>query len=176
MVDLIADVKARRRGDLLFVEINEQSDVENRDLRTLSKQNSSSTDATGTYGLGGGLGTAAGNLNYDQETEANREFSGNTQYRSEREFIDRFTVTVVDVLPNGNLLISGTRNVSLEGDSRTLALTGIVRSVDVTINNTVSSQLVSNLNIRYESEPPSPEGKFINQGWLGKKLNQWWPH
>ncbi len=177
MVNLVSDVKARQIGDLLFVTINEQSDVENRDQRLMTKQNSSASEANGNYGFAGGLGSANGGLNFDQDTAASRQFNGNTQFRSEREFIDRFTVTVMDVLPNGNLLVSGARNVSLEGDNRKLILTGLVRSTDVDINNTVSSRMVSNLVIEYESDQQeSPEGKFLNQGWLGKKLNKWWPH
>lgn len=174
MANLVADVKAFRPGDLLFVSIDEQSDVQNRDQRLMRKQSSKSTDASTTYNLGGDLGSGAGSLNFDGETSGNRQFNGNTQFRSEREFADRFTVTVVDTLPNGNMLISGKRNVSLETDNRTLILTGMVRSVDVRPDNTISSRMVSNLVIRYESEV-GPEKAFINQGWLGRKFNRWLP-
>ncbi len=172
-----SDVRAHAAGDLLFVTINEQSDVQNKDKRTLKKTNSSSSNADGTYTVGGGLGAAAGNLGFDQNSAANRLFNGDTQYKSEREFIDRFTVMVVDTLPNGNLLISGSRNVSLEGDNRNLVLTGVVRGVDVNRNNSVSSQMISNLMIRYETaDDGGAERKFINQGWLGRKFNRAWPY
>jgi flagellar L-ring protein precursor FlgH len=177
MANMFSDVKAREPGDLLFVTINEQSDVENKDQRLLRKQNLSASGANGTYGLGGGLGAATGNLNFDQDSSANRQFNGDTQFKSEREFTDRFTVQVIDRMPNGNLLIAGRRNVSLEGDNRMLVLTGVVRDVDVSATNIVSSTLVSNLSIRYESNGGNgAEPKFINQGWLGKKLNRLWPH
>ncbi|MFK7765638.1 MAG: flagellar basal body L-ring protein FlgH [Mariniblastus sp.] len=177
MTDLFADVKARRKGDLLFITINEQSDIENRDQRLLRKQNLSTSEGSGTYGAGGGLGTANGSLSFDQATAANRQFNGNTEYRSAREFIDRFTVTVIDTLPNGNLLIEGRRNVSLEGDNRTLVLSGIVRGADVSMLNVVSSRMVSNLSLKYESTSDGgAEKRFINQGWLGRKFNKFWPH
>jgi flagellar L-ring protein precursor FlgH len=82
---------------------------------------------------------------------------------------------VVDTLPNGNLVISGERSVGLEGDNRKLVLSGVVRSVDVSRDNVVSSQMVSNLKIRYEADQGA-EKSFINQGWLGRKLNRLWPH
>lgn len=177
MVNMIADVKARGAGDLLYVTIDEQSDVENKDQRTMRKQNSSTSEGTGSYGAGGGLGTAAGNLSFDQETAANRLFNGNTQFKSERGFSDRFAVQVIDQLPNGNLVISGKRNMALEGDNRTLVLSGVIRSADVLPDNTISSRMVSGLNIRYESsQVGGPESRFLNQGWLGKKLNRLWPH
>jgi flagellar L-ring protein precursor FlgH len=82
-------------------------------------------------------------------------------------------VTIVDRLPNENLLIAGRRKVTIDGDTRTLLLTGVVRAIDVTTNNTISSRLVSQLELSYENE--GVESKFLNQGWMGKKFNKWWP-
>jgi flagellar L-ring protein precursor FlgH len=175
MSNLVSDVKARRAGDLLFVTINEQSDVQNKDKRTLKKDSSSSSDANFAYGLSGGFGSGTGTIGFDQDSAASRAFNGDTAYKSEREFLDRFTVMVVDTLPNGNLLISGERSVGLEGDNRKLVLSGVVRSVDVSRDNVVSSQMVSNLRIRYEADQGA-EKSFINQGWLGRKFNRLWPH
>lgn len=172
-----SDLRARRPGDLLFVMIKEQSDIDNKDKRQLQKQNSSSSDANASYTIGGDLGSGTGNLGFDQESAAKRKFDGRTEYTSEREYLDQFTVRVIDIDPNGNLTIRGTRNVTLEGDNRTLVLTGVVRTDDVSRDNRISSQMVSSLRIRYESDPiHSAENKFINQGWLGKKLNRWWPY
>ena len=177
MTDLVADVKARRVGDLLFITIQEQSDVDNTDQRLLQKQNNSSSSADGSYSVGGGIGNAAGNLGFDQDSASNRQFNGNTEFRSERGFTDSFTVRVVDNLPNGNLLISGSRDMTLEGDNRRLILTGVVRSTDITATNTVSSGLVSDLIIRYESHGSTgPEQHFVNQGWLARKVNKLWPY
>jgi flagellar L-ring protein precursor FlgH len=175
MADPISDVKARRAGDLLVVTINEQSDVENRDRRLMTKSNSSSSEANLGYGASGGFGTGVGTIGFDQDSAASRDFNGDTNYRSEREFLDRFTVMVVDALPNGNLVISGERNVGLEGDNRKLVLSGVVRAVDVSSDNVISSRMVSNLKIRYEAVQGA-EKSFINQGWLGKKFNKLWPH
>ena len=167
MTSLISDFKAKRPGDLLFVTIQERSDVDNTDQRVMQKQNSSSLSGDASYSI---TGSSSGGLGFSQDTDGDRQFNGNTQFRSERGFTDRFTVTVVDSLPNGNLLISGSRDVALEGDSRRLILTGVVRSVDVTTLNTVSSAQVSDLMIRYESHGnEGAESSFVNQGWLGKK-------
>lgn len=175
--NLYTDIKARQAGDLLFVNIDEQSAVKNKDQRTLTKTNSSSSDANGTIAAGGDFGSATGNLGFTQDSAANRNFAGNADYKSDRGFNDRFTVMVVDALPNGNLIISGERQVSLEGDGRKLVLTGVVRGYDVSRENTISSKMVSNLTIRYETvKDEGAEKRFINQGWLGRKLNRIWPH
>jgi flagellar L-ring protein precursor FlgH len=175
--NLIADVKARRPGDLLFVTIVEQSDVNNIDQRRLQKQNAANSVGDGGFSVGGDLGAAAGSLGFTQDSSANRQITGNTQYQSQRGFVDRFTVRVIDTLPNGNLVIGGRRDVALEGDTRRLVLTGIVRAVDVSPNNVVSSGQISDLSIRYESTGHgNTEQSFVNQGWLSRKVNKWWPY
>ncbi len=177
LTNQFADFKARRPGDLLVVMINQRSDVANKDQRLMQKQNSSASDASASFGASGDIGAGAGGLNFNQDSSAKRDFTGNTQFKSEREFIDEFTVTIIDTTPNGNLLINGTRHVALEGDERTLVLTGIVRASDILPGNSISSKKVANLDIRYQSDgKEGAEQKFINQGWLGKKLNRFWPH
>ncbi len=175
LTDQFSDVKARRPGDLLVVLINERSDVENRDRRLMQKQTAANADFSANYGASGDIGAAAGGVSLDHDSTSQRDFNGNTQFTSEREFLDRFTVTVIDETPNGNLLIKGTRQVSLEGDRKNLVLTGMVRSVDIFFDNTISSRQVYDLDIRYEADQGS-ERSFVNQGWLARKLNRWWPY
>lgn len=167
-----ADLRAVKPGDLLFVTINEQSDVQNRDQRLMQKQNASSSEASGSFATG----ASAGDIGVDHASASNRSVNGNAQYISEREFLDGFTVTVLDTLTNGNLIIRGRRKVNLEGDLRTLVLTGVVRHYDVSANNMISSRSIADLVIRYETDAEQgAERKFVNQGWLGKKLNKFWP-
>ena len=172
-VDLYSNFAARRKGDLLSVIIDESTDVENRDERSLDKTGRSAIAGDLTYGLGGDLGGANATGSIDQNSSTTRNFSGDSEFRSARQFIDRFSCTVVDVLPNGNLLIQGHRSISVQGDSRTLRLTGVVRQIDVLPGNRVSSNLVANLKIQLEGK--GPEQKFNKQGWLGRKANRFWP-
>ena len=177
MVNPYADVKARRPGDLLVVRINERSNVQNRDLRLMQKRNRSSSAANLGTAFSGDLGGVNGGLGFEQGSSGLRSFNGDAEFRSERGFVDQFTVAVTDITPNGNLLVTGTRNVMLEGDQRTLVLTGVVRAADILPDNTIPSSRVSNLDIRYLANAEiGAEDKFINQGWLGRKLNRWWPH
>lgn len=171
--NLFRDLRSFQTGDLLVVTIDQSTDVQNRDQRNLNKDARASKSLGFDFGLGGIFGTEDGSIEAQGDTEARRAFNGGTQLRSERDFIDRFTVTIVDRLPNDNLLIAGRRKVTIDGDTRTLLLTGVVRAIDVTTNNTISSRLVSQLELSYENE--GVESKFLNQGWMGKKFNKWWP-
>ncbi len=82
-------------------------------------------------------------------------------------------VTVIDVLPNGNLIVAGKRFVSLHDDTRLLQLTGVVREVDVINGNRVSSQSVANLEIKLVAT--GAEQAFGRQGWFSRKMNHLWP-
>jgi flagellar L-ring protein precursor FlgH len=166
---LFQDLKARSIGDVLTVAINENTDVANSDRRDMSKQ--SSTSAEGGFGYSGSAssGSASATINADSQ----RDFSGDVNYSSDRQFVDRFSVTVIDVLPNGNLVIAGTRKVLVEGDEKRLTLSGIVRSEDVREDNSVRSSDISNLDITYFGS--GTEQHFIKQGWLARKVNKLWP-
>lgn len=172
-IDQYRNYAARHKGDLLFILINENTDVENRDERILDKTGNSSFSGNINYLFGGGLGNSAGAADVGYSSDSQRGFTGDTEFRSEREFNDRFTVTVVDVLPNGNLVVSGRRMITVQGDLRELRLSGVVRQYDVLRGNSVPSHLVSNLKI--ELDAAGAEQAFSNQGWLSRGLNKWWP-
>jgi flagellar L-ring protein precursor FlgH len=172
-IDQYRDYAARQRGDLLFILINESTDVENRDERSLDKEGNASFSGQFDYGIGGALGGSTGDASLGSSSDSQRRFRGDTEFRSERQFSDKFTVTVVDVLPNGNLVISGKRRISVQGDVRELQLSGIVRQYDILPNNFVPSHLVANLKIQLDAQ--GAEQAFSNQGWLSRKFNRFWP-
>jgi flagellar L-ring protein precursor FlgH len=163
------DVKARHVGDILTVLVNENTDVANSDRRALSKDANSKASANLSYDTGSSSGSGTSSF----DTNAERSFSGDSDFRSEREFSDRFSVVVTDVLPNGNLVITGQRTVIVEGDARELSISGVVRDLDIRTDNSVLSNSIANLRMQFIGN--GPETKFINQGWLGKKLNKLWP-
>ena len=172
-IDQHRAITAKRKGDLLTVIINEATDVEGVDNRSLDKSGSSSVTGDLSYALGAGLGSAEGTATLSQDSSSARNFSGDSEFRSERQFTDRFTVQVIDVLPNGNLVVAGKRNMAVHGDTRKLTLTGVVRTFDLLPGNTVPSNLVANLSISLEGK--GPEQKFLKQGWFSRKINRIWP-
>lgn len=172
-IDLIRDYAAMNRGDTLSVMIVESTDVENRDERSLDKAGNSTSTQGFDYGFGGDVGTSSGDATFGTNTANQRGFSGDAEFRSARAINDRFSVTVVDVLPNGNLLIEGRRTIMVQGDLRVLTLSGVVRQVDILPNNSVPSYLVANLQMTLDAQ--GTEQTFTNQGWLSRRFNRWWP-
>ena len=172
-IDQYRDYAARHRGDTLSILIAESTDVENRDERTLDKTGQSSSTQGFDYALGGTIGSGSGSANLGTNAANQRGFTGDAEFRSERQITDRFSVTVTDVLPNGNLLVEGKRLISVQNDVRELTLTGIVRQYDILPGNTVPSYLVANLRLTLDAQ--GAEQAFTNQGWLSRRFNRFWP-
>jgi len=169
MESLYHDMKARRVGDLLTILINEGTEVANQDRRALSKKTDSEAGSDFSYGGSG----AAGSFTAGLDGNSARNFNGSASFSSAREFSDRFSVVVLDVLPNGNMLVAGKRTVVVEGDKKQLTLTGTIRPWDIRSDNSVFSQQVAEMKIQLEGE--GVEESTINQGWLNRKLNRLWP-
>jgi flagellar L-ring protein precursor FlgH len=81
------------------------------------------------------------------DMSAGKDFQGEGEYKRSDEFTARLTAEVIEILPNGNLVLEArTRIVNDEEDS-TITLTGICRSADVTPLNTVLSNQLHDLKI-----------------------------
>ena len=167
---LFQSIKARDIGDSLTIVISENTDVQNSDRRGLNKSGSASAAGALSFNTSGGT---AGSGDVDFSGNSDRKFAGDSSFQSAREFSDQFTVTVVDVLPNGNLLISGQRSVQVEGDKKLLSVSGIVRIWDIQDNNSIQSQHVSNLSIQFTGG--GTEQHFTKQGWFSRQVNKLWP-
>ena len=172
-VDCYQNFTARKRGDTIAIVIVENTDIENRDQRRMDKAGASLSSQGFDYALSGDVGGAAGDLQVSTNSEHARDFRGDAQYRSERELNDRISVTVVDVLPNGNMVVEGSRTISLQGDVRCLKITGTVRQFDVLPNNSVPSYKVADMKLTIDAT--GAEQAFTSQGWLSRRFNRWWP-
>src|SRR5690606_33960937 len=140
---LFFDTKARDVGDSITVLVAQSTDVGSREDRGMKK----ATEAKGAFSFdseaGGGFGTQAANAALDFGATSGRAFDGGMSYSSAQEFTDRMSATVIDVLPNGNMVISGSRRVRVAGEERTLLLTGVIRGYDISPDNTISSRYIS---------------------------------
>ncbi len=176
--ELYADDKARHIGDILTITITEDSIIENKGKRTLSKKTARSVD------FGGGPNfTESKHLNkilpeplipaFNLSGTSNNTLDSKADYKDERSFIDSITVVIVDIMPNNNLVIMGTRNRDLAGDIQIIEVSGIVRPSDISFSNTVQSDRVANFHI--VSRNKGVADPFTRPGWLGKFLNIVWP-
>lgn len=170
---LFYDTQARNIGDLLTVVISENTGVQNQENRALNKESEASKSMDISQSASGDFGDAEGAAAFDFNSESERSFDGGASFRSQREFTTRLTASVVDVLPNGNLVISGRKNVIVAGDERILVVSGIVRPYDVSPDNSIQSRFIADFRIAYEGI--GQEQAFTRQGAFGRLMNKLWP-
>jgi len=164
---LVADKRARQVGDILSILIQE-SNTANRQNNTKTSK-ASNIDAslqTFLYSPGAsGFLTKGGNLPA-LKTTAGQSFDGGGQIANSEKMAARIAVRVIDVLPNGNLIIEGTRKVSFSGETQDAVLRGVVRSEDVSANNTIFSYNIAEATIKYVSSGTITDNQ--RKGWFTK--------
>jgi flagellar L-ring protein precursor FlgH len=167
MKAVYADDVARQIGDVLTITITENSTVDNKAKRDMKKETDRSTTFNGDLGSFADLGE------FGMSAESDNQLKSKADYKDERKFIDNITVVVVDILPNRNLVVLGTRNRDISGDTQTIEVSGIVRPSDISFDNKVKSERVA--DFRIVSRNGGVAAPFTKPGWLGGILNIIWP-
>jgi len=174
MRDLYADDVARQIGDILTIKISEDSKVDNKAKRDLKRE----TDRSSTFGGELGITTPNHNLlpripGFTMQAESTNELKSKADYKDERRFVDRITVVVIDILPNRNLVVMGTRHRNIAGDTQTIEVSGIVRPSDIAFDNTIKSEQVADFCIVVRHGGVS--APYTMPGWLGRIFDILWP-
>ena len=164
---IYADDVARQIGDVLTIKISEDSKVENKAKRDLQKETDRSTTFNGDLGKFADLGDMGVSASSDNKLKSKADF------KDERKFVDSITVVVMDILPNRNLVVIGTRTRDIAGDIQIIEVSGIVRPSDVAFDNTVKSEKVADFRILSKNRGIS--APFNRPGWLGRIFDIIWP-
>ncbi len=174
--NLFVDNRARRVGDLVTVRIRELTTIDNDEDRQLNKQ----TDKKQAFEFKAGSVTNGPRheVSVDDQVEgtSTRNYQTTSQFGSDRLFADEITVTVVDLLPNGNLLVEGMRQRLISGENRVIRLSGVIRPDDIEFleeGNFIDSRFIAKFRIAYEGS--GIETKFTKQGWMSRFWNKAWP-
>jgi len=164
---LYTDDVARNIGDILTIVISEESEIDNKAKRDLKKEIDRSTNFNGELGGFADIGE------FGLSADSSNELKGKADYKDERSFVDQISVVVVDVMPNGNLVVMGIRDRTIAGDIQTIEVSGIVRPSDITFFNTVESKRVA--DFRIVTRHKGVADPYTKPNWLEKILNIIWP-
>ena len=170
--DLYADDKARHIGDVLTITIREESTIDNKATRTLSKETTRDQNFNGQVGIEHILPEIP-EFNFGTGATYSNTLDGKADYTDEREFTDSISVVVVDIMPNGNLVIFGTRDRDIAEDVQTIEVSGIVRPSDIAFDNTIRSEQVANFSIITHNKGIGVQ--YTRPNWLGRILDVIWP-
>jgi flagellar L-ring protein precursor FlgH len=163
--DLFADPKAREINDVVTIRVLESTQASAAADSKNSKTTAANASYTGFFGAQNSIkelpnliaGKAANTFEGSGTTTRNTTLSTN------------MTARVVDVLPNGNLVVEGVREIKLNNENQTLYLTGVVRPADISRGNVVLSSAVAQMTVRLQGN--GTVSQHVNPGWLYKILN-----
>ena len=145
--DYFADSKARDVGDILTIIISETA--------TTSATRSGSNSKSGSVNMQAGIGVFDFlNSLFPASISGSDSWKADGTASSTNRASGRVSVTVVDVEPNGNMIVEGTQSIWQNKNEHKITLRGVVRRDDVTYNNTVSSAQVADATIRFDGKGP----------------------
>ena len=158
--------RARMVGDIVNIEINEV--VEASQSKTSNIQKGGSLSAKTKMPLGASILSKidADLPNLDASVSSNNNFSGKGNATSDNEFRGNITATVIEVLPNGHLVVSGEKQIGVGSNVDVLRFSGQIDPVTIRPGNVVPSSQVANVRLEQRGQGAQQESQVI--GWLGR--------
>ncbi|MEM7280086.1 MAG: flagellar basal body L-ring protein FlgH [Pseudomonadota bacterium] len=169
-VPFLTDIKARNVGDLVTIQLVEQTNASKSSSTSTSKE--TDIENTAPTVLGRAV-TDDGIPILNQTINGAHEFSGAADSSQSNSLTGSVTVTVVERLSNGNLLVRGEKWVGINQGREFVQLSGIIRSTDINPDNTITSDKVANARINYggrgnlnDANKMGLLARFFNSPWM----------
>jgi len=162
------DRRARLVGDVVTIQI----------VETVAASQKSSSTANRSSSMDGGVSafpfagaSFLGKLGFNSST--NNDFAGAGGTESANQFLGSITTTVVDVLPNGHLVVAGEKQIGVNQNVDVLRFSGTVDPRSIQPGSVVSSQQVA--NARMESRGRGAQNEAQTMGWIARFLMAFFP-
>jgi len=146
---LLGDKRARSLGDILTVAIEIDDEAEIRNSTQRSRAGSESAGIGAFLGLEKFVPNELDGITPNVEFESDSDFRGDGSTRRNEKLTLRVAASVVDVLPNGHLVIQGDQEVRVNYELRDLQVTGIVRPEDISRYNEIPYDRIAGARIVY---------------------------
>lgn len=165
-LSLFSDDKAREVGDLLTINLVERTTAQSTATTGTSK--TSETEIS-TPSIFGAPVTLHGKDILSASASGERSFDGSGETAQSNRLQGSVTVTVVQRLANGNLVVSGQKNMRLNQGDELVQIQGVVRPGDIAADNTIPSSKVANAQIVYGGRGALAQSNSM--GWLARFFN-----
>ncbi len=175
---IFLDYKARLIGDVVIVKIVESASANNSNNTSTGKTANYNATVTNILGLPTNLGID-NFLNSGQPFDptigatTNNSFSGKGSKARSDSISATIAARVIEILPSGNLVIEGQREIIVDQEKQTITIKGIVRQKDIDANNTVPSTAIADAQIRYYGDGVITDAN--RKGWMATFIDWIWP-
>lgn len=158
---LFEDRRARFVGDTITINITESTTASAKSNSKLDKSNTSKAGISAMAGLPG-----QSFLGMNLNATSSNAFNGKGEAANNNVFTGSITATVIDVMPNGNLLVSGEKQLAIGHEQEFVRISGVVNPSFVDFSNSIDSSKVADARIEYKSAGQISEGQLM--GWLAR--------
>ena len=181
-LNLFADTKAHRVGDIVTINIVENSRASKNAATTAGRSNTIQARTNALMGyenptnvplIGGIFDSLNYNPNAGVDVSYNAAFSGSGTTSRNENMNARLSARVIQVLPNGNLVIRGSQEILVNNERQYITVQGVVRPNDITADNTVLSTYIADARIDYSGQ--GDISRKQREGWLSRFFDTVWP-
>jgi flagellar L-ring protein precursor FlgH len=169
MSGLALDRRARNLNDLLTIRVVESITGSGTADSSLSKGSSASASLPKLFGIEKKLPSLIDPSSL-ASAKTSTDFKGAGSTTRAGELTALITARVSDLLPNGDMVVEGIREIEINGDRQIVVLTGVVRGADIDQSNVVMSSEIGQLRIRYFGSGLMKDN--LKPGWLIRALNK----
>lgn len=159
-MNLFLDNRARQVGDVITINLAENTNA--------SKASSSSTDRKSSASLSASALFGAAVPGVSTQLDGGQTFDGKGSSSQSNSLTGSISVTVYEVLANGNLRVRGEKWVTLNTGEEFVRLSGVVRPIDLAPDNSVSSSKIADARITYSGKGVIKDAS--DMGWLARAL------
>jgi flagellar L-ring protein precursor FlgH len=172
---LFADLRARDVGDIVTVRISETATASRKASTKTDRASSVEAGIDNFFGLMENFVAANPELTASTLAKGSAEtkFKGSGETSGSSKMVASISMRVAEVLPNGNLLIAGSRRVKINSEDQVIVLSGVVRPADISPDNVVLSSYVADARIEYYGRGVVADKQ--TPGWLSRVVDWVWP-
>ena len=164
---LFEDRRARYVGDIVIVTLAERTTASKKSNSTVDRTSNTAFSAPTPLAITG-VPLPASLMKMEMEAGSESKFAGGGTSGSNNVFTGTIAVTVIEVLPNGNLLVSGEKQIGINQGQEFIRFSGVVNPINIGNNSTISSTQVADARIEYRGNGYVDEAQTM--GWLSRAL------
>lgn len=173
---MYSDPIARAINDIVTIQVSETSTASNKAELTTSKKTQIQMGIDNFLGLEQDMGSKISD-NFDNASmvgaTTNNSNAGEGESKRETSLTAYISARVIDVMPNGNMVIEAKKEVQVNKEKQVAVLTGIIRPRDIAYNNIIQSNKIADMQIKFSGKGPvSAQAK---RGWLSWLIGTIWP-
>lgn len=170
-ISLWEDQRARRIGDIITIVLSEQTVSQKSSSSELSKNDRNNMGVNSLLGTVPqaslpGVFNSNSKLGFGVDTTNNRDFEGESSADQSNRLQGNISVTVVDVLANGVLVVRGEKWMTLTQGDEFIRIEGLLRPADIAPDNTVESKRMADARITYSGSGELADAN--KRGWLSR--------